>query len=348
MFELESVLKSTPWVDKYQPKTLDEIIGQDVIVSAFKEYVKIGHIPNMTLGGAPGIGKTLLVLCFAHDLGLIEWDTEHLGKWYPLEAGRFQFLDASDERGIDMVRNTLKNLAENPTTNDELKLIFLDEGDNITSDAQAAMRGLIQKYSDNTRFILTGNYPEEFIAAINSRCPLKTILPVTRNDSAKMIKRIQTFEKFTITDEAIEFLTTISNGDMRLMINKLQDAAITSKMNITKKDIGSTFADIEIAKKIMEAALTDFDKAREILITIYQNSGNSSQILSKLYDATYLIPLTQDVQRNEILQLKLRDKMAEVDYRLSLRGINQIVQLDALLSYIRLLPHIHIKCPKVN
>lgn len=217
-----------------------------------------------------------------------------------------------------------------------------------TSDAQAAMRGLIQNTSLNSRFILTGNYPEEFIAAINSRCPLKPVAPFTRNDLTKMIQRIQVSEKFTITDDAIDFLITVANGDMRLMINKLQDAAISSNMNITKKDIGSTVTDIETAKKIIEAALTDFNKSREILITIYQSTKNPGDILSKLYDATYFVPIVQDAQRNEILQLKLRTKMADIDYYLSQKGINQIVQLDALLSYIRLLPSIPTKCPKIN
>jgi len=340
--------KSVQWCDKYEPHTLDEYIGHEELVAAFKAYVAIHHIPNMTLGGVPGTGKTALVKCFAHDLGYLGWDLENPGKWYPMQAGQFQFLDASNERGIDMVRTTLKGLSEDPTLGGEVRLICLDEGDNVTGDAQAAMRGVIQNSSSNSRFILTGNYPEEFIAAINSRCPLKTVPPLTRNDLATMIKRIQISEKFTITDEATEFLITVANGDMRLMINKLQDAAITSAMNITKKDIGSTVADIEIAKKIIEAALTDFNKAREILITIYQSTKNPGDILSKLYDATYLVPFVQDAQRNEILQLKLRTRMSDVDYYLSQKGINHIVQLDALLSYIRLLPYISVKCPKVS
>ncbi len=340
--------KSTQWCDKYEPHTLDEYIGHEDLVKSFKQYVAVHHIPNLTLGGPPGTGKTALVKCFAHDLGYLEWDLENPGKWYPAQAGQFQFLDASNERGIDMVRTTLKGISEDPTLGGEVRLICLDEGDNVTGDAQAAMRGVIQNSSSNSRFILTGNYPEEFIAAINSRCPLKTVPPLTRNDLATMIKRIQVFEKFTITDEAVEFLITVANGDMRLMINKLQDAAITSAMNITKKDIGSTVADIETAKKIIEAALTDFNKSREVLITIYQSTKNPGDILSKLYDATYVVPIVQDAQRNEILQLKLRTRMADVDYYLSQKGINYIVQLDALLSYIRLLPYISVKCPKVN
>lgn len=340
--------KQLLWILKYEPHTLNDYIGHESIVNSFKQYVATHQIPNMTLGGDPGVGKTLLIKCFAHDLGLIEWDSNHPGEWYPLTPGGFQLLDASNERGIDTVRTTLKCLAENPTIDNEVRLICLDEGDNITRDAQAAMRGLIQNTSQNTRFILNGNYPEEFIGAINSRCPLKTVSPFTRNDLLKMIQRIQTSEKFTITDEATQLLITICAGDMRLMINKLQDAAISSKMNITKPDISSTSADLETAKKIIESALTNFDKSREILITIYQNTKNPSDILDKMFAATYLIPIVQDAERNKILMDKLRNRMADIDYYLSQKGINHLIQLDALLSYIRLLPHIPTKCPKVN
>ncbi len=340
--------KSTQWVDKYAPHTLDDIIGHKALVASFKQYVATGQIPNMTLGGAPGTGKTALIKCFAHDLGFLEWDSENPGKWYPTQAGQFHFLDASNERGIDMARTTLKGLAEDPTLGGMVRLICLDEGDNITGDAQAAMRGIIQNYSDNSRFILTGNYPQEFIAAINSRCPLKPVPPLTKEDLLEMLKRIQLSEKFTITDDAKEFLIAVANGDMRLMINTLQDAAVSSAMNITKKDIGSNLADIETAKKIVTAALTDFNQAREILITIYQSTLNAGSILSKLYEATYLVPIVQNPENNRILQDKLRVKIADVDYYISQKGINQLVQLDALLSYIRLLPHIPTKCPKVN
>ncbi len=330
------------WVDKYQPHFLDEIIGQKELVQAFKRYVEIGFIPNLTLGGSPGVGKTQIIKCFAHDLELIDWDEK--GEMYSLQAGQFHLMNASDSRGIDMVRTTLKGLAQQPT-NGMPRLIVLDEGDEITKDAQAAMRGLIQECSSNTRFILTGNYPEEFLEAINSRCPLRVVPPLTKDDAIEMIKRIQDKEKFTITDDAINLLFSSCKGDMRLLINRLQDAHIVSNGNIQKNHIPVVEVGLEEVRKIIEIALTNFEQAREIFIALYHTKKDTSQILQKLYEASYFVPLTQNPENNEIMQRKLRDRIAETDFRLQ-QGTNSIIQLDALLNYIRLLKFIPLKCEK--
>jgi replication factor C small subunit len=326
------------WTTKYEAKTLDEIIGQKELVAAFKSYVKNRFIPNMTLGGAPGVGKTLIIKCFAHDLGIDQ------------EPGQFEILNASDDRGIDMVRTTLRNMAEKPRMNggDLPKLICLDEGDAITSDAQGAMRALIQNCSDNARFILTGNYPEEFIAAINSRCPLKVVAPLTKEDATIMIKRIQEKEKFEITQDAIDALFEKSDGDMRLLMNTLQDAAMCSNFNIQRMHVITTEVKIETVKKIIEMALTNYVEARQIMVTTYQSTKDADEILRKMYDASYFVPLTQNPENNEIMQRRLRDRITEIDFRLTQKGINIFIQLDGLLNYIKLLTFIPLQCSKVK
>lgn len=326
------------WSEKYEPKTLDEVVGQKELVAFFKNCAQRKFIPNITLGGEPGVGKTLMVKLFAKELGIDQ------------EAGQFEMFNASDENGINMVRTTLRSLAEAPRLDATgmPKLILMDEGDQITDDAQAAMRGLIQNCSDNARFILTGNYPEEFIAAINSRCPLKVVQSLTKEDIIIMIKRIQEQEKFTITQDAIDALFETSNGDMRLLINKLQDAAMCSNFNIQRMHVISVEVKLETAKKIIEMALTNFVEARQIMVTTYQTTKDEKEILRKLYDASYLVPLAQDQDNNKIMQGRLRDRITEIDFRLTQKGINIFIQLDGLLNYIRLLNFIPLTCSKVK
>lgn len=323
------------WTTKYEPKTLDEIIGQKELVAAFKSYVQRRFIPNMTLGGAPGVGKTLIVKCFAHDLGIDQ------------EPGLFHIFNASDERGIDMVRTTLRNLAEKPTTSNEIKLICLDEGDGITDDAQGAMRGLIQNCSENTRFILTGNYPESFLAAINSRCPLKVVAPLSKEDATIMIKRIQDSEKFTITQDAIDALFEVCDGDMRLLINRLQDAAMCSGFNIQRIHVIQTEVKLETAKKILEIAQSNFVEARQIMVTTYQSTKDAKQILRKLYDAVSYVQFAQNPEDNEIMQRRLLDRIRETDYYMT-QGTNVFIQLDSILNYVGLLHFIPLTCSKVK
>ncbi len=323
------------WSEKFEAKTLDDIVGQKDLVAAFKAYIKAGFIPNMTLGGAPGVGKTLILKCFAADMGITN------------EPGQFTILNASDERGIDMIRTTLRNLAEKPTMNGMPRLIVLDEGDGITADAQGAMRGLIQNCSDNARFILTGNYPDEFIAAINSRCPLKVVAPLTLEDAKIMIERIQEKEKFTITPDAIEALFEKSEGDMRLLINTLQDAAMCSNFTIQRHHVVQTEVKLETAKKILELAITSFVEAGQIMVTTYQATKNHKELLRKLYTAAGLVPFVQNSETNELMQRRLQDKIAETDFRMT-QGTNVFIQLDSILNYVKLMYLMPLTCPKVK
>ncbi len=321
------------WVKKYEPITLDQIIGQKEIVQAFKSYIQRNFVPNMTLGGAPGLGKTLIVKCFAHDMGLMD------------SPGLYHYLNASDERGIDMVRTTLKELAMAPIADNQVRLIVLDEGDSITQDAQAAMRAIIQSFSDNSRFIIIGNYTEDIIDAINSRCPLKVVQPITKDDIITMIKRIQEKEQFKITQDAIDSLFIACKGDMRLMIGKLQDAALISNFDIQKQHITTTDTSIETAKKILEAAMNDFNQAREILATEYNGKKDPKELIKKLYDAIDITMFSNT--NNELMQRSLREKISDIDDRLT-RGTNVYIQLDSILNYIKLMYFIPLNCPNTK
>lgn len=329
------------WVDIFEAKTLDQIVGQTELVNAFKQYVKDKHIPNQTISGAPGCGKTLLMKCFAADMGFIKLED---GKIIDLIPGQFYLMNASDDRGIDTVRTTMKRLSQKPTMSDIPRLIVLDEF-NYTSDAQGAMRSLMQECSDNVRFIILSNDPSNIIEAIISRCPLKTAQPTSLENMKIIIERIQKVKEFKITPDAIELLYKLTQGDTRKFIGQLQDACIVSNFNVEAKHVQNVCVDIQTAKSILEVAQNNYDQAREVLINMYTKTRNGKDLLEKMYEATYLVRFSDMMPDNEIIQRRLRERIAETDYRIT-QGTNQLLQLDALINYIKLIKFIPLQCTK--
>jgi replication factor C small subunit len=333
------------WTDIFEPQTLDQIIGQVKLVTAFKQYVKDGHIPNMTIAGAPGCGKTLLMKCFAADMGFIKYVD---GKLIELIPGQFYLLDASKDRGIDVVRGTIKRLSQKPTINGMPRLIVLDEF-NFTADAQAAMRSLMQECSDNVRFINLSNDPSNIIEPIISRCPLKMAEPLTLEDMKILITRIQKVKDFKVSPEAIEYLYKMTIGDIRSFIGQLQEACIISNYDVQLKHVQNVSIDIQTAKSILEVAQVNYDQAKEVMITIFMKTRNAKDLLEKLYMATYLVKFSEIPFENEVIQRRLRERIAEADFRLSpSQGTNPIIQLDALINYIKLIKFIPLQCPKAK
>jgi len=334
-------MTSDLFVDIVEPQTLDQIVGQEELVKAFKEYVKTGHIPNMTIAGAPGCGKTLLVKCFATDLGYIKYVD---GKKVDLIPGQFYLLDASSDRGIDYVRGTIKRLAQAPVEEGMLRLIVLDEF-NYTADAQAAMRSAMQECSDNTRFIILSNDPSNIIDPIISRCPLKVAKPLSLENVKIVVQRLQKLKEFKITPEAVEHLYKITQGDLRKFIGKIQDACLVSNFDVQIQHVQDVNIDIQTAKSILEAAQINYEQAREVMIAIFYKTRNAKDLLEKMYEAVSLVTFANGLPDNEIIQRRLRERIAETDYRLS-QGTNALLQLDALLNYIKLLKFIPLQCPR--
>jgi replication factor C small subunit len=331
------------WVDRVEPTKLDEVIGQTELVKMFKEYARLNHIPNLTLSGSQGIGKTLLVKLFAVELGFIKYEN---GKQIDLQPGQFFLMNASSSRGIDDVRGTLKRLASKPTFDGIPRLICLDEF-NFTTDAQAAMRSLMQEYSSNVRFILISNDPSNIIDPIISRCPLKIVKPTTLEDAKIIISRVQKLQDFKIEPEAIEELYKLTNGDLRAFIGKLQDLCLVSNYDIKLSNIQYTDVDLQTAKSILEAAQNNFDQAREVIITVYNKTKDAKDLLEKLYMATYITRFSDNPEDSKNIALRLRDKIADRDYERT-QGTNPLIYLDSIVNYVQILKIIPLKCPKAR
>lgn len=311
-----------PWVEFYRPKSLDTVIGQKETISRLKSYVKAKNMPNLLLAGPAGTGKTTCVLALARDLYGEDY------KYNLLE------LNASDERGIDVVRGKIKDFARSaPISDVPYKLIFLDESDALTQEAQQALRRTMELYSKNVRFCLSCNWSSKIIEPIQSRCALFRFKPLSTDDVRNMLKHVAKEESLSLGDDAVEALIEISEGDMRKAINLLQAISFTTK-NITEKEVYGVVSaanPAEIKKMIDTAMGGNFKEARSLLNKLMIDHGLSGEDL--------IIQIHKNVVNREMddrQKVQLIDRIGEYNFRM-VEGANERIQLEALLAYMAVL-----------
>jgi replication factor C small subunit len=313
------MLESEIWVEKYRPRTLDEIVGQDNIVQRLKSYVARKNIPHLLFSGPPGTGKTASAIALTRDLFGDRW------------RDNFIEMNASDERGIDVVRHKIKEFARTAPIGDApFKIIFLDEADALTPDAQAALRRTMEMYSKICRFILSCNYVSRIIEPIQSRCAVFKFRPISREAMKKKLLEICELEKINITEEGLDALIYVSDGDFRKAINALQGAATFGEVVDAEAIFQITAtARPEELKSILELALSgNFLEARETLEKILIEYGMSGEdVVNQLFREIISSNL------DERLKVVLVDKLGEIDFRLT-EGSNERIQLDAYLAYL--------------
>lgn len=305
------------WTEKYRPRTLDDIIDQDEIVVRLKSFVKAKNVPHCIFAGPPGTGKTTAALCLAHDLYGENY------REYIME------LNASDERGINVVRETVKTFARTkPIGEVTFKLLILDEADNMTDDAQQALRRTMERYSETARFILIANYSGKIIEPIQSRCaPFRfTYLPA--DAVAKRIRYICDKEKVEITDDGVEAILELSGGDLRKTLNILQTAASIGKpvtTDLVYAVVGKANP-ADIRDMMLTALNGDFIAARNKLRELTRKYGLAgTDIIRQIYGEVFRLNIPDP------WKVKLADIIGEVDYRL-VRGATEEIQLSALLA----------------
>ncbi|MCX8197851.1 MAG: replication factor C small subunit [Candidatus Micrarchaeota archaeon] len=308
-----------PWTEKYRPKSLSEIVGQKEIVGILKAYAKQKNMPNLLFAGPPGIGKTTAALALARDI---------YGEDY---RDSLLELNASDERGIDVVRGKIKEFARTVSlAQAPFKIIFLDEADSLTSDAQNALRRTMELYVNVTRFILSANYSSKIIEPIQSRCSVFRFRPLSAEECSQMVERIAKEEGLKLEKQALEAILYVSEGDMRRAINALQAAALHSE-KITPELVYKSSSRAEPAeiKEMMELALSKkFLEARKRLHKLMLEYGMSGEdVLLQMYKAVDFLPVSE---REKVLIL---DKIGEYNFRL-VEGANEMLQIEALLAQL--------------
>ncbi|RLG93222.1 replication factor C small subunit [Candidatus Bathyarchaeota archaeon] len=305
------------WAEKYRPKTLDEIVNQREIVERLKSFVKAKNVPHCIFAGPPGTGKTTAALCLARDLYGDAY-REHLME-----------LNASDERGIDVVRETVKTFARVRSIGEvPFKILILDEADNMTADAQQALRRTMERYTETCRFILIANYSGKIIEPIQSRCaPFRfTYLPKAEHDA--FLRRIAENESVTLLDDGLEAIFDVCSGDMRKAINTLQAAASLGKP-ITAEIVYSVVGrahPADVQKMVLTALNGDFTGAREKLREMIQKYGVAgTDIIRQIHTEIFRLSIP------EPWKIRLADTVGEIDFRL-VQGSNEEVQLSAMLA----------------
>lgn len=214
---MESQSIDTPWIEKYRPKTLDEVVGNKDIISTLKVLVSSGNIPHFVLSGPPGTGKTTSIMALAHEVL-----KENFSK-ATIE------LNASDDRGMSVVREKIKSFAQQKVIlpPNQHKIIILDEADHMTENAQASMRVIISDFSATTRFALACNDSSKIIEAIQSRCTVLRFNRLKDDEILDRLKVIKEKEGFQATEEGLKIIVETCEGDMRNALNNLQSCVMT-------------------------------------------------------------------------------------------------------------------------
>src|SRR3989338_8594862 len=314
-------MDSAIWTEKYRPKDFSEIKGQKDIVKRIKAFVEQQNIPHLLFAGPAGVGKTTLALIIAKKLFGDSWHQNYMD------------LNASDERGIDIIRIKVKDFARTKAMGDvPYKIIFLDECDALTREAQQALRRTMENYTQNCRFILSANYSSKIIDPIQSRCVMFRFKLLDKKEIFAIMESIEKEEKIKINEKAKEALYTICEGDCRKLENILQSSAAIAE-HITE-DLVHSMASVAKPKEIREvlelALKNKFIEARNKLLGLMLNYGLAGIDVIKQIQKEIL-----DLNLDNKSKMILIEKCGEIEFRMT-EGSDEFVQLEALLSQFTL------------
>jgi len=309
-------LSNVMWVEKYRPKKMTELVNQKEVVGSINSMLKTqSELPHLLFSGSAGVGKTTAALCLSSEILREHWRT------YTLE------LNASDERGINMVRERVKKFSRFAGLDTEIpfKIIILDEADEMTSDAQTALRRIIEDTSKICRFILIANNLSKIIAPIQSRCVVFKFTRISDKEIISQLKFIAKQEKIKTDEKGLQTICDYTNGDLRHAINILQAAASSGDVteSIVKSVVGLTkTTDVQdVLKLALDGKISD---SRDKMIELIKVYGMSESDFLKYINQAAFNSKTNNLEG-------MLETIAKYDYRI-LVGANPEIQLSALLA----------------
>ncbi|RWA03027.1 hypothetical protein EKO27_g12078 [Xylaria grammica] len=340
---------SLPWVEKYRPVTLSDVSGHQDILATINKFVDSNRLPHLLLYGPPGTGKTSTILALARRI----YGQENMRQMV-LE------LNASDDRGIDVVREQIKTFASTKQIFTMggasrggvagFKLIILDEADAMTNTAQMALRRIMEKYTANTRFCVIANYTHKLSPALLSRCTRFRFSPLKENDIRVLVDKVVMEEGVKIDAEATDALVTLSKGDMRRALNVLQACHASSTPmqpkngpRIAEKDIVRDTITTETIYNCIAAPPPD--AITKILSTLLMTSDvktclstiNTLKVANGLALADIITAVSEQIVTMEVkpeVMVRWLDGLAEIEYRVS-GGANETIQTGAVVGVVR-------------
>lgn len=321
-------LKVLPWVEKYRPSSLDEVVAQENVIKTLKRLMDSGSMPHLLLYGPPGTGKTTTVKACA----------THLFGKERMRANTLE-LNASDDRGIDVVRNLIKEFCStssvfsvNPKGTSSFKLVVLDEADHMSHDAQAALRRVIERYTRNARFCILCNHVNKIIPALQSRCTRFRFSPVKKAEMLPRLRHVVLEEGLPFTEEGLLAAYQLSQGDLRRCLNTLQAASLSCK-EVTVESIYRVTGNAtpqEISQMISAMLSGDPASSWEKLEALVLASGVSMvDLVREIYPIMMSMDLPQDCKRFLLV------KLSDLEYYAAI-GCRETLGLSGLLAAFQL------------
>ena len=316
------------WIEKYRPRSLDEVVNQKETVEGIKALLKMpATIPHLLFAGPPGTGKSTVALCVARQL---------MGESF---RSLVLELNASDERGIGVVRERIKGFSQiiqTAPSGVQFGLVILDECDEMTRDAQTALRRIMETSSRTCRFILICNYQSGIIEPIQSRCSVFRFRRLEEAEAIEYLARICKSEKIDAGPKVVERVFQLSEGDLRRAINYLQVAATSTKggkLDLTTLEKVMPEAQGELIREMLKlAVLGDFMKARDMMYELLGKHGVSGrEIVRGANREVNRIPEITAESQAEVVRT-----LGECDFRLT-QGANEDIQLSAMLAQLSMI-----------